>query len=51
MLPDQPTLLIDGTDPFAEPGQRLSMSCRQYRDDDGQPAGAPSVSQLRKAIA
>ena len=30
-----PTLLIDGVDPFAEPGQPPSMSCRLYRDDDG----------------
>ena len=26
------------------------MSCRLYRDDDGQIAGAPSVGQLRQAI-
>ena len=45
-----PTLLIDGVDPFAEPGQPPSMSCRLYRDDDGQVSGAPSVSQLRRAI-
>lgn len=45
-----PTLLIDGVDPFAEPGQAPSMSCRLYRDENGQPAGAPSVGQLRQAI-
>ncbi|HEY5356299.1 MAG TPA: thioredoxin family protein [Streptosporangiaceae bacterium] len=45
-----PTLLIDGLDPFAEPGQPSGMSCRLYRDDDGQISGAPSVSQLRQAI-
>jgi predicted DsbA family dithiol-disulfide isomerase len=45
-----PTLLIDGADPFAEPGQPPSMSCRLYRDDDGQAAGAPSADQLRRAV-
>ena len=45
-----PTLLIDGVDPFAEPGQPPSMSCRLYRDENGQLSGAPSVGQLRQAI-
>jgi hypothetical protein len=45
-----PTLLIDGTDPFAEPGQRPSLSCRLYRDADGRASGAPSVTQLRQAV-
>lgn len=45
-----PTLLIDGVDPFAEPGQPPSLSCRLYRDDNGETSGAPSVSQLRQAI-
>jgi hypothetical protein len=45
-----PTLLIDGVDPFAEPGLAPSMSCRLYRDENGQPSGAPSVGQLRMAI-
>jgi hypothetical protein len=45
-----PTLLIDGVDPFAEPGQVPSMSCRLYRDENGQLSGAPSVGQLRQAI-
>ena len=34
-----PTLLIDGVDPFAEPGQPPSMSCRLYRDEHGQHIG------------
>jgi hypothetical protein len=42
-----PTILVDGTDPFAEPGRAASVSCRLYRDGDGQVEGAPSVSQLR----
>jgi hypothetical protein len=45
-----PTVLIDGVDPFAEPGQPPSMSCRLYRDENGQLSGAPSVGQLRQAI-
>jgi Alkylmercury lyase len=45
-----PTLLIDGADPFAGPGQPPSLSCRLYRDDTGHVSGAPSVSQLRQAI-
>jgi hypothetical protein len=45
-----PTLLIDGTDPFAGPGQPTSMSCRLYRGDDGRASGAPSVSQLWQAV-
>lgn len=45
-----PTLLIDGVDPFAEPGQPPSMSCRLYRDDGARASGAPSAGQLRQAI-
>lgn len=45
-----PTLLVDGTDPFAEPGQVTGISCRLYRDEDGQLSGAPSIGQLRRAI-
>ncbi len=45
-----PTILIDGLDPFAEPGQSASLSCRLYRDSDGRPGGAPSVRQLRRAL-
>ena len=46
-----PALLIDGIDPFASPGQLASASCRLYRDDQGRTGGAPSVRQLRRAIA
>ncbi len=45
-----PTLLIDGLDPFAEPGQHPSLSCRLYRDENGRASGAQSISQLRHAI-
>jgi hypothetical protein len=45
-----PTVLIDGADPFAEPGQLTSLSCRLYRDRDGKVDGAPSVRELRTAL-
>jgi hypothetical protein len=45
-----PTLLIDGHDPFAEPGSAASLSCRLYRDESGRIVGAPSVAQLRRAL-
>lgn len=46
-----PTLLINGTDPFALPGQEPSLSCRVYRDAEGRPAPAPSAEALRQALA
>jgi predicted DsbA family dithiol-disulfide isomerase len=45
-----PTLLIDGTDPFAEPGQSPALSCRLYLDEDGQLSGAPSIRHLHQVI-
>ena len=45
-----PTLLVDGHDPFAEPGLTASLSCRLYRDETGRPVGAPSTTQLRRAL-
>jgi len=45
-----PTLLADGVDPFARPGQRPSVSCRLYLDEHGQPAPAPSSAQLRDVL-
>jgi hypothetical protein len=47
-----PTLLINGADPFAAPGQcDCGVSCRLYRDEQGRVVPAPSVEQLRAAIA
>lgn len=49
-----PTVLINGRDPFvssAEPGTGASLSCRLYRDEQGQVQGAPSAGQLRAALA
>jgi hypothetical protein len=45
-----PTLLINGVDPFAAPGQAPGLACRLYRDAAGQVAGAPPVDALRKAL-
>jgi len=45
-----PTLLINGIDPFAEPGGRAGgVSCRLYRDEH-RIVPAPSLAQLRDAI-
>jgi hypothetical protein len=46
-----PTLLINGVDPFAPPGQAPSLSCRLYRDAAGHLAPTPSVEALRQALA
>jgi len=46
-----PTLLIDGSDPFATPGLPASVSCRLYPDDKGHLAGAPPVAALHQALA
>ncbi|GHI02128.1 hypothetical protein AQI88_18260 [Streptomyces cellostaticus] len=45
-----PTVLIDGTDPFAVPGAPASVSCRLYCGPDGRADGAPSVADLRRAL-
>jgi hypothetical protein len=45
------TLLIDGLDPFAAPGQQPSLSCRLYPDGAGRPRPAPSVEALRRVLA
>ncbi|MEV5011641.1 hypothetical protein AB0K74_18275 [Streptomyces sp. NPDC056159] len=44
-----PTILINGRDPFAEPGSSPSVACRIYRTPRGL-AGAPGVDQLRQAL-
>ncbi|MGW1691338.1 hypothetical protein [Streptomyces sp. NPDC002399] len=45
-----PTILIDGRDPFAEPGRAPGLTCRMYRTPDGL-AGVPTADQLRQALA
>ncbi|MFE1962755.1 hypothetical protein [Streptomyces sp. NPDC059479] len=48
-----PTILIDGHDPFAEPGRTAGLSCRIYPaaapTSDG-PVGVPGFDQLREAL-
>ncbi|WP_327365260.1 hypothetical protein [Streptomyces sp. NBC_01217] len=44
-----PTILIDGRDPFAEPGRVPGLTCRMYRTPDGL-AGAPAAEQLLQAL-
>jgi hypothetical protein len=46
-----PTLLAEGADPFARPGQPPSVSCRLYLDEHGRRGPAPSSAQLRAALA
>jgi predicted DsbA family dithiol-disulfide isomerase len=45
-----PTLLINGTDPFATDSAPFSVSCRIYRTEAGAVDGAPSVAALRRAF-
>jgi len=45
-----PTLLADGTDPFARPGLGPSVSCRLYTDEHGRQGPSPSPDQLRQAL-
>ncbi len=45
-----PTLLVNGVDPFASPGQRPSLSCRRYPREGSSGDGAPSAEQIRRAI-
>jgi hypothetical protein len=56
-----PTLLVDGVDPFARPGEAASLSCRLYPGgESGVPSapghadaagGVPSVAALRAALS
>jgi hypothetical protein len=46
-----PTLLVNGVDPFAVPGQVPSLSCRLYRDETGRHVLVPSLVVLRQALA
>ena len=47
-----PTLLVNGIDPFASDDQcACGVSCRLYRNEEGRIVPAPSVEQLRDALA
>ncbi|MFI6055243.1 hypothetical protein ACIBCO_34790 [Streptomyces violascens] len=45
-----PSFLINGHDPFPEPGCAPGLACRVYRTPDGL-AGLPEPEQLRQALA
>jgi hypothetical protein len=45
-----PTILVDGTDPFADPDAPTGLTCRIYRTGTGvEPA--PTVEQLQAVLA
>ncbi|APU43361.1 hypothetical protein [Streptomyces sp. TN58] len=44
-----PTILIDGRDPFAEPGRPPGLACRIYPTATGL-SGAPDADLLRQAL-
>jgi hypothetical protein len=46
-----PTILANGADLFARPGQQPSLSCRLYPDEHGRPGSAPTTAQLREALS
>ncbi|MEZ5118919.1 MAG: thioredoxin family protein [Candidatus Nanopelagicales bacterium] len=45
-----PTLLVDGTDPFADGGPPFAFTCRVYATPEGL-AGSPSRDQLREVLS
>ena len=45
-----PTLLVNGQDPFAEPGTAPAVACRLYRGEDGRLDGAPTEAALRQVL-
>ncbi|WP_024285083.1 alkylmercury lyase [Cellulomonas sp. KRMCY2] len=45
-----PSVLVDGEDPFAEPGAPVGLSCRLYRTPAGV-SGSPTVGQLVEVLA
>jgi hypothetical protein len=45
-----PTLLVDGSDPFAAPGGGPAVACRLYRGEDGRLDGSPTVEALRRVL-
>jgi len=44
-----PSVLVDGKDPFAEPGAAVGLSCRLYRTPEGL-RGSPTVEQLVEVL-
>lgn len=44
-----PTFLINGRDPFAEPGSAVGLACRMYRTSSGL-SGMPELGALREEL-
>lgn len=44
-----PTVLVDGSDPFAVRSSPVSLSCRLYATPDGL-RGSPTLDMLRQAL-
>lgn len=44
-----PTVLIDGSGPFADPSRPVGLACRVFSTPDGL-AGAPTLEQLDAAL-
>lgn len=44
-----PTILLNGSDPFAHPRASPALACRLYSTSDG-PRGVPELQALRQAI-
>jgi hypothetical protein len=45
-----PTILIDGSDPFADGEEEVGLSCRVYRRRDGRVSPTPDPDELREAL-
>ncbi|NIJ14400.1 hypothetical protein FHU38_004801 [Saccharomonospora amisosensis] len=44
-----PSIRLNGRDPFVEPGQQVSLSCRMYRTAAGV-RGVPEAEAVRQAL-
>ena len=44
-----PTVLIDGSDPFASPGVSVGLACRVYATPEGL-AGSPTLDRLTEVL-
>jgi glutaredoxin len=44
-----PTILLNGSDPFAPPGAPIALACRLYSTPDGL-HGVPGLRDLRQAL-
>ncbi|MFJ8579508.1 hypothetical protein [Micromonospora sp. NPDC093277] len=44
-----PTVMIDGSDPFADPALSPGLACRLYHGDTGL-TGTPPIQHVRRAL-